>query len=285
MGRVSGKPLAEFTRESIFIPLGMTSTQWRDDLRRIAPNRAIAYSQGASGIHQDMPFENAHGNGGLLTTVGDLLRWNRNFTEMKVGGPAFVAAEQQLGHLNDDRAIGYAAGLFLLHHHGLPDVSHSGATAGYRGWLARYPGQGLAVAMLCNNGSADPGQLGHAVADVYLASVLSNDATMPSGTHVPAASAPVGKETLDSFAGLYRSVRDRTVISIEVRAGHLEIDGRALRFVSDNLFREGATGPLVRFDTDTGEMPAASSSSAKPIPTTITRGWSAPRRLAPISRP
>ncbi len=199
-----------------------------------------------------MPFENAHGNGGLLTTVGDLLRWNRNFTEMKVGGPAFVAAEQQLGHLNDDRAIGYAAGLFLLHHHGLPDVSHSGATAGYRGWLARYPGQGLAVAMLCNNGSADPGQLGHAVADVYLASVLSNDATMPSGTHVPAASAPVGKETLDSFAGLYRSVRDRTVISIEVRAGHLEIDGRALRFVSDNLFREGATGPLVRFDTDTG---------------------------------
>jgi CubicO group peptidase (beta-lactamase class C family) len=97
VGRVAGKSLAEFTRERIFLPLGMTSTEWRDDYRRIVRNRAIAYAQTGGATRLDMPFEDAHGNGGLLTTVGDLLRWNRNFTEMKVGGTALVEAQLQQG--------------------------------------------------------------------------------------------------------------------------------------------------------------------------------------------
>ena len=31
----------------------------------------------------NMPFENVHGNGGLLTTVGDLLKWNENFVSRR----------------------------------------------------------------------------------------------------------------------------------------------------------------------------------------------------------
>ena len=86
VGRVAGKPLAEFTREAIFTPLGMANTQWRDDYRRIVKNRAIAYSAAGSGFRLNMPFEFIHGNGGLLTTIPDLLRWQRNFDEKKVGG-------------------------------------------------------------------------------------------------------------------------------------------------------------------------------------------------------
>src|SRR5262245_17677784 len=84
--RVSGKPFAQFCKEQIFQPLGMTSTQWRDDFRRVVKNRAIAYMQSGSAFRQLMPFEDVHGNGGLLTTVGDLLKWNTNFATAKVGG-------------------------------------------------------------------------------------------------------------------------------------------------------------------------------------------------------
>ena len=35
VARVSGQPFAEFTRERIFTPLGMTHTSWRDDYTRI----------------------------------------------------------------------------------------------------------------------------------------------------------------------------------------------------------------------------------------------------------
>ena len=61
--RGSRLSLAEFTRQNFFIPLGMKHTQWRDDFKRIVPNRAIAYGRESSGYEQNMPFENAYGNG------------------------------------------------------------------------------------------------------------------------------------------------------------------------------------------------------------------------------
>ena len=171
VGRVAGKPLAEFTRDNLFAPLGMTSTSWRDDFRRIVKGRAIAYSQTGDTVRQLMPFENVHGNGGLLTTVADLLRWNQNFT---------LDHQLDQGKLNDGRTIAYAAGLMVLHYKGLDEISHSGTTAGYNAWLGRYPAQGLSVAVLCCNSSAANGtQLGHAVADIYL-----GDAAKPA-PHVP----------------------------------------------------------------------------------------------------
>lgn len=208
VGRVSGKPLAEFTKEAIFAPLAMNSTQWRDDYRRIVKNRAFAYSPGGGSYLLNMPFEFVHGNGGLLTTVGDLLRWNRNFSEKKVGGRALYESQHQQGRLNDGRTIAYAGGLMVLHYRGFNEVSHSGSTAGYSAWLGRYPDQDLSVAVLCNV-SANATQLGHQVADVYL----------PSG---PAEPAP----QRITQAGYYRSSRDHSVVTFPAnRAGKIEVDG------------------------------------------------------------
>jgi CubicO group peptidase (beta-lactamase class C family) len=50
--RVSGMSLADFTRKNIFEPAGMKHTQWRDDYKRIVPNRAIAYSKSGRLIKQ-----------------------------------------------------------------------------------------------------------------------------------------------------------------------------------------------------------------------------------------
>ena len=80
------------------------STSPRYDFRRIVKNRAIAYQQNAGGIRQLMPFEDVHGNGGLLTTVGDLLKWNRNFATAQVGGRDFVAQQVQ-----QERVLGQPA--------------------------------------------------------------------------------------------------------------------------------------------------------------------------------
>ena len=69
----------EFTRTRLFQPLGMTHTSWRDDYTRIVKGRAQAYRERDGAFHTDMPFENVYGNGGLLTTVGDLLKWNQHY--------------------------------------------------------------------------------------------------------------------------------------------------------------------------------------------------------------
>src|SRR3954466_15531855 len=110
--RVSGVPFARFTRERIFVPLGMDHTQWRDDYTRVVKGRAVAYAIGDDSLpHQQMPFENVHGNGGLLTTVGDLLRWNENFVSRRVGGRALVDELQRQGIVTGGRRIEYAEGL------------------------------------------------------------------------------------------------------------------------------------------------------------------------------
>ncbi len=240
VSRVSGKSFPEFTREQIFAPLGMTSTQWRDDFRRIVRNRAVAYSPSDNTFRQDMPFEDVFGNGGLLTTVGDLLRWNRNFTDAKVGGRAFVDSEHQQGRLTDGRTIAYAAGLMVLHWRGLNEVSHSGSTAGYQAWLGRYPEQGLSVAVLCNVSSANATELGHQVADVFLAGITRRDQV-----EIPL----TDTSSLTAKAGLYRSVRDHQTLSIEVDDGTLRIDqGGVLTPISGNVFSLGEDGPRAEFD-------------------------------------
>src|SRR5262249_50458833 len=88
--RVSGQSFAQYTKGPNFEPLGMAHTQWRDDFTRLVKDRAVAYDKEDGAYHLDMPFEDVHGNGGLLTTVGDLLRWNRNFTSERVGGKALI---------------------------------------------------------------------------------------------------------------------------------------------------------------------------------------------------
>lgn len=224
VARVSGRPFPQFTRDAIFNPLDMSSTQWRDDYQRIVPNRAIAYTKDHGTVRMLMPFEDAYGNGGLLTTVGDLLRWNRNFTEGKIGGPGLVKEQEQRVQLNDGRTIAYASGLMILSWHGLREVSHSGSTAGYRAWLGRYPDQGLSVAVLCNLASANDTQLGHRVADVYLGD---------AGTK-KLAPAQLDEAALEARAGLYRSVRDHEVIAVEIKDGSPHI----------------ASGGIPEFETD-----------------------------------
>jgi hypothetical protein len=137
----------------------MTRTSWRDDYTRIVKDRAIAYSDGPRGFTREMPFENVHGNGGLLTTVGDLLRWTRNFSQPVVGDAAFVKEEQEPGRFNDGRQHSYALGLVIGTYQGVREVSHSGATAGYRAWLSEYPDRHLAVAVLCDVSSGNATQL------------------------------------------------------------------------------------------------------------------------------
>lgn len=165
--RVSGQSLADFTRERFFEPLGMLHTSWRDDFRRIVPGRAIAYRRKGDGYEQLMPFENAYGNGGLLTTVSDLLIWNRALTDGKLG--AFVTQKlQEPAQLSDGRKLDYARGLFLDRYHGLTEISHSGSTAGYSAWLSRFPQNGLSVAILCNGEEALPRDLVMSVEGLYL---------------------------------------------------------------------------------------------------------------------
>lgn len=257
VSRVAGKPFAEYSKEAIFRPLGMNATEWRDDFRRIVRDRGVAYQGGPGSYRQDMPFEDVHGNGGLLTTVGDLLRWNRNFTSLTVGGAAFVEEQQRQGKLTDGTTIAYAAGLRVAKWRGVREVSHSGATAGYRAWLGRYPDQGLSVAVLCNLTSGAAPQLGRQVAQVYLGGALS-PAPAPQGVSLDAA-------TLAARAGLYRSARDHHPLTITLEDGALRLGRMALIPRSATVFATGPDSEDLEFSADGKRLLAGNAGDGREI--------------------
>jgi CubicO group peptidase (beta-lactamase class C family) len=235
VSRVSGMPFAEFSRTRLFEPLGMTHTSWRDDHTRVVKGRAIAYSDESDGFHIDMPFENVHGNGGLLTTVGDLLKWNENFTTPRVGDAAFVKQQQEPGKFNDGRVHDYAFGLMVGLYKGVREVDHSGSTAGYRAHLSRYPDQHLSIAVLCNVTSGAATQYAREVADVYLGDRAKTAKQTASHVLTEAEAARI--------EGLYRNVARGTTVTLVREQGGMRLErGPALIAMSSSRFAE-ARGP------------------------------------------
>ena len=180
--RASGKSLADFSVERIFRPLGMAHTQWRDDYSEIVKGRATAYSLGPdAAYHQDMSFTNVYGNGGLLTTVGDLLVWAENFWTPRVLDRASLDEMEVPMVLNDGTPTIYGLGLERLRvqrpARGQPQRLHRG--------LPRLPRplsrtQKTAIAVLSNFGGANPADLAHKVADIVLAGALKAESRDPA---------------------------------------------------------------------------------------------------------
>lgn len=222
--RVSGKSLAQYSQDVFFGPLGMTHSQWRDDFRRIVPGRAQAYEWQGARYQQEMPFEDAYGNGGLLTTVGDLLIWNRALDTGKLG--TFVTTKlAERSTLRDGRKLTYGRGLFNYSFHGVDEIAHSGSTAGYRAWLGRYPEYRLSIAMLCNGGNADTG-MGRKVAALFLPafSEVARPTKSLDGLFVDQASgAPLDLARLQSNDSRIVS-KDR--IELTGRDGNISVYGR-----------------------------------------------------------
>ena len=245
--RVSGKSLAQFTQDNIFVPLGMQTTRWRDDFQRIVPNRAIAYEQSDGVQRQLMPFENAYGNGGLLTTVDDLLRWNARFGGSRIGDSTFIESELEPGKLNDGRSLFYSAGLFITTHDGAREINHDGSTAGYSTWLGYYPSQQLSVAVLCNEAGVNATLLGRKVVDVYLPPSVADEAAAAGKTDVT---------LVPDAEGLYESRHNHVAFAIERKDGKLVMRGRfPIAATSATSFRLVPEGTTYELETDaSGEV-------------------------------
>ena len=194
--RVSKQKFAAFLEKRLFEPIGMKNTSLRDDYQRIVPGRAQAYSrQGAAPWRLNMPFMNVYGNGGMLTTVGDWIKWNAMLDSKSLGAP-LVSALETRGILNDGRKIAYALGLQVDTYKGLKDVSHGGSTAGYQTFLARYPDNKVSIAVMCNGTSPDAGGIAADITDEIFGPYPETPRPEP---------AKVSEDELKKLVGIWRS--------------------------------------------------------------------------------
>jgi CubicO group peptidase (beta-lactamase class C family) len=231
--RVSGQSLAEFTKQNIFIPAGMTNTEWRDNHNRIVKDRAMSYVLIKNGYETLMPNEDAYGNGGLITTTEDLLKWNDFYLSGKLGTPSLLSKQIKVEAFNNGKMNDYGAGLFIQKFKGQNLIQHGGATAGYRAFLETFPDLNLSFSFLSNTSQFDNSK-------VRLENVLRNIfITEPAKTPLKKDEIKytATKTLLLNYVGWYSDDRDGRAVKVEVKNDSMFFDNRLLMPQSETKFK------------------------------------------------
>lgn len=244
--RVSKQKFPAFVEERLFKPLGMKNSSWRDDYQRIVPGRAQAYARQGNGPWRlTMPFMNVYGNGGMLTTVGDWMKWNAMLDSQSLGAP-LVNALQTRGVLNDGRKIAYALGLAVDTYKGLKNVSHGGATAGYQTFLTRYPDNKVSIGVMCNGTS--PSAEG-------IAAGITDEIFGPFPETPKTEAAKVSEDELKKFVGVWRDEKTHAPARFVFENGVSRWRGAPLVPMGGGQFTLG--GIKLKFNVDKDGKPVS----------------------------
>lgn len=198
VARVSGMKFSEFTDQRIFKPLEMKNTLFYDDHEKIVKNRAYSYGSDDGVINKRVLSYANVGATSLFTTVQDLCKWAMNFEDPKVGNISMISKMKKRGVLNNGDTISYAFGQVVGEYKGLERISHGGADAGYRTYLARFPEQNFSVVVLSNDAEFNPGKSAMEVAELFLADRMVHE---PEGIKEETTPLVVSAEILETYVG------------------------------------------------------------------------------------
>lgn len=172
--RVSGTSLRHFMAQRIFEPLGMHDTFLQDDWSEVFDRRAYGYSRDDQGrLTRDLSQLEIVGDGGVVTTARDLLLWDANFYDNRLGGgAALIDQMERAGRLSSGDLTPHAAGLFVRDYRGQRQIGHSGNFGGFKAVVQRYPNLHASISVLCNSDTINAGAESLWITEVALGSLL-----------------------------------------------------------------------------------------------------------------
>jgi len=168
---VSGESLRDYANKRIFQPLEMNDTFYSDDPTEIVKNRASGYKQNTEGGYQtDMTNLFWVGDGGLHTTLSDLLKWDQHFYSPSLGKkPKKIIALLNKPNSNFPAYGGlYANGQVVTKVDGHEAYMHGGAWLGVQTFYTRLPQENLSTIVLCNDANQDPYSYAQKITSLYL---------------------------------------------------------------------------------------------------------------------
>jgi CubicO group peptidase (beta-lactamase class C family) len=158
---ISGESFAEFLRQNIFEPLGMTNTVAYENGISTVTNRAYGYTPKEGGFERtDQSVTSATlGDGGIYSSTTDLILWFQALSTTTLVSAASMTRiftpQQSLGETS--RAYGF--GWFIYDDHGARRLEHDGTTIGFRNYVIRMPDHRRTVLLLMNRRDGQPRKL------------------------------------------------------------------------------------------------------------------------------
>lgn len=178
--RVSGRPFEAFLKARILEPLGLHDTEAvRDDTLMVPGLAAPHLPDGRGGWRRPPADSELRGDGGMVSTVDDLLRWLALLTgrvPRGIGREATWHTLLQPAVLRNGHASTYALGLKRHAWRGVELLHHSGGLLGLNGQMLSVPAHGLDVVIIANGAPVSASALARRVVEIVLADQLTEPA-------------------------------------------------------------------------------------------------------------
>ncbi|MEQ8312150.1 MAG: serine hydrolase domain-containing protein [Sphingopyxis sp.] len=179
--RVSGMAFADYAQRHILKPLGMKRSFFMNDAPPAAANVAHGYVPQKDGFAIRDTYPTFSGSGGLMTSINDLARYDR---DIEVGRKIWTPAVAKMlltpaSFTNGDPVVDvrtgmtYAGGLHVGQRKGQYFVQHGGSAEAFKNMYARLPERRLGVVVLCNRGDWNAGDKADAVIEAVEGPILT----------------------------------------------------------------------------------------------------------------
>jgi CubicO group peptidase (beta-lactamase class C family) len=110
--RVTGQTFDQALTSLIFEPLGMRDTSAPPEYSIVQPNLAYLYYVLPDGVvHRNEDGVAMSGDGAIISTVNDMLKWNEHLRKGLLGGPKLLERWSTVATLNDGTKTGYGLGI------------------------------------------------------------------------------------------------------------------------------------------------------------------------------
>jgi CubicO group peptidase (beta-lactamase class C family) len=174
----SGMRFADFVRQRIFAPLGMSHSLVHDHTKPAVERRVLGYdppSKRAAGVrasggftlNDENPLNGIVGSGGVFTTLGDMFLWDQALYGEKLVSRATLEQAFMPAVLNDGTKTDYGFGWRMSQYRSSRRICMA-ALGGFRSHIARHPGIGLTVVILSNRSDFDSGAYVDRITDIYM---------------------------------------------------------------------------------------------------------------------
>jgi CubicO group peptidase (beta-lactamase class C family) len=139
--KVSGKSFAELLKQRIFIPLRMNDSSLNSNLD-VDARRAYGYEYyllDGYKLPSYISMDHCKGSGGILSTVGDMARFNHECFDAQTLTSKALYKEMLTPHVKDWQYYGYGWWIDTVDVNGSAKtvISHGGSTDGYKAYSTR----------------------------------------------------------------------------------------------------------------------------------------------------
>jgi CubicO group peptidase (beta-lactamase class C family) len=149
--KVTGESYHRYMEEKVLKPAGLTHTLYADE-HAIVPNRVKGYTRD-EGFYENCEYQSislAYAAGDLLSTVGDLYKWNKALLEYKLVKKETLNKAFTPFILIDGDHTHYGYGWFVDTLGGSKCIHHEGQINGFIAEEKYFPGEDIYVAIMTN---------------------------------------------------------------------------------------------------------------------------------------